>query len=304
MLRRLLLAAADSDRLQALARSSRAAAPVVNRFVAGEALEDALAVVVDLNARGMAVTLDHLGEAVTDPAAADAAAQAYVAALDAIADRGLDCSLSVKLTQFGLEVDEADCRRRVAAVARRAAEVGTHVTVDMEGSALTGRTIDLVADLRAAGHDNLGCAVQAYLHRTRDDAARLAGLGASLRVCKGAYDEPAAIAHQDREAIRDNYEAIAADLLAGDTFPRFATHDHVLLHRVRTTARALGRRDDEFEVQLLHGVRTDWREALVERGLRVRVYVPFGAQWYPYLVRRLAERPANLQFFLRALASR
>ena len=307
MLRRALLAAAGNDRLRELATTLPVARGVAHRFVAGESLEEALAVVRDGNRRGLAVTLDHLGEAVDDPTAAREAVEVYVATLGAVGAQGLDGSVSVKASQFGLTTDPAGCRAMVGEIATAAKEAGTHVTIDMEDSSLTDATIDLVLDLRADGHDHVGCAVQAYLHRTPEDARRLTAAGASLRLCKGAYDEPATIAHQDREAIRVGYVEVAGILLDaardGGGRPRFATHDHVLLHRVRDEVARRGLDDRAYEVQTLYGVRPAWEAELVRRGLDVRVYVPFGTRWYPYLVRRLAERPANLQLFLRALWS-
>jgi proline dehydrogenase len=179
---------------------------------------------------------------------------------------------------------------------------GTHVTIDMEGSDLTEQTVELVARVRGDGHDNVGCAVQAYLHRTPADVKRLTDLGASLRLCKGAYAEPPHLALQSRDEISAAYLAQAEDLLTSGTFPRFATHDHRLLHRVRLAARRMEIPDDAYEIQMLYGIREPLQHLMVARGHRVRVYVPFGDLWYPYFMRRLAERPANLVFFLRALA--
>ncbi len=308
MLRRSLLALAGSDRLREVAMTAPAARKVARRFVAGETLDEAMAVVSDCNARGVAVTLDHLGEAVDDPTQSQAAVDVYVAALERIAAEGLDGSVSVKASQFGLTSDPARCRDLVGQVATAAKAAGTHVTIDMEDSSLTTATIDLVLDLRADGHDHVGCAIQAYLHRTPDDARRLVEAGASLRLCKGAYDEGPEVAHQGREAVRDAYVEVAGILLDGVATgaggrPRFATHDHVLLHRVRDEVARRGLDDDVHEVQALYGIRPDWQADLVRRGLALRVYVPFGTRWYPYLVRRMAERPANLQFFLRGLWS-
>lgn len=305
MLRRALLAAADNDRLRHLATTAPVARGVAHRFVAGETLEEALDVVATHGRAGKAVTLDHLGEAVDDPAASREAVDTYVASLDAIGALGLDASVSVKASQFGLATDPAAARSLIGEIATAAKAAGSHVTIDMEDSSLTSATVDLVLALRDEGHDHVGCAVQAYLHRTPDDVRRLVAEGASLRLCKGAYDEPPSVAHQGREAVRDAYVEVAGILLdavgVGGGLPRFATHDHMLLHRVRGEVARRGLGTDAYEVQTLYGVRPDWESELVRRGLAVRVYVPFGTRWYPYLVRRLAERPANLQFFLRAL---
>jgi proline dehydrogenase len=307
LLRRALLAAADNDRLRRLAMDAPIARGVAHRFVAGETLEEAMDVVAAHNRRGIAVTLDHLGEAVDDPTASREAADTYVASLEAIGARGADASVSVKASQFGLGRDPDTCRAMVGEIATAAKEAGTHVTIDMEDSSLTQATVDLVLALREDGHEHVGCAVQAYLHRTPADVELLVSSGASLRLCKGAYDEDPAIAHQGAEAIRAAYVEVAGIMLdaqqAGGGRPRFATHDHMLLHRVRAEMARRGVGEDQVEVQTLYGVRPDWEGELVRRGLDVRVYVPFGTRWYPYLVRRLAERPANLQFFLRALVS-
>lgn len=304
MLRRTLLAAANNHRLRGLAQRSRLARPVVRRFVAGETLEEALDVIADLNQQGVSVTLDHVGESVNDPDRSNEAADAYVAALEAIQERGLDASVSLKASQFGLPGDPGRALATISRIAAAARAAGTHVTIDMEDSSLTDATLDLVGALRAGGHDHVGCAVQAYLHRTPADVKKLVANGASLRLCKGAYDESEDIAQQDGDQIRQAFVDVAAIMLTGDPLPRFATHDDRLLHAVRARAHELGRSDRDFEVQVLHGVRPEWQADLVRRGLNVRVYVPFGSHWYPYLVRRMAERPANLLFFLRAVGRR
>lgn len=301
MLRRLLVAAADSERLRRLASDLPVARGVAHRFVAGETLAESLAVTRTLNARGLRVTLDELGESVTDAARAEKAADSYLRTLDAIADQRLDCSVSVKPTQLGLDVSFDLARRLIGVVCERAAAVATHVTIDMEGSEHTQATVDLVVRLREDGHD-VGCAVQTYLHRTLDDVRHLTGLGASLRICKGAYAEPEDIAYQDRTEIAASFVRCADVVLRGATFGRFATHDHRIIARVRDLARGHGRAPGDYELQMLYGVREPLQAELVAAGEAVRIYVPFGDQWYPYLTRRLAERPANLAFFLRALA--
>lgn len=304
MLRRALLAMADSRRLRDTASHNPAARRVARRFVAGERLEDALKAAAALNQRGARVTLDHLGEAVHDPSVARRAAEVYLDALAQIGARGLDASVSVKPTQLGLDIDAGLCQQLIGEVAAAGRDVGTHVTIDMEGSAYTQATVDLVLALRAAGHDNVGCAVQAYLHRTPADVRTLTGVGASLRLCKGAYAEPEEIAWQHRDQISNAFLDCAAIVLSGDTYGRFATHDHVLIGRIRQLAHRLGVGPDRYEFQMLHGIREPLRQRLLDAGHDVRIYVPFGGEWYPYLTRRLAERPANLLFFLRALAGR
>jgi proline dehydrogenase len=302
VLRRLLLAASDSATLQRLATTSGPARAVARRFVAGEELDEALEVVASLNAAGRSVTLDHLGESVDRIEVAEAARSAYVEALGEIHARRLDCTVSVKLSQLGMALDAGLCHDLVADVAAAAARVGSSVTVDMEGSDTTAATIDLVLALRDQGHANLACAVQAYLHRTPADLARLTAAGVSARICKGAYDEDVDVAWQEDAAISAAFLALAESVLGSDTDPRFATHDHRLVHHIRNAARRRAVGEGTYEFQQLYGVRETLQHELVTQGHRVRVYVPFGQQWYPYLVRRLGERPANLGFFLRALA--
>lgn len=302
MLRRALIAASDSERLKQLAGDLAPARAVAERFVAGDDLDAAIDVTRRLNAAGMTVSLDHLGEEVTSEAIAERAADDYVAALDRIASEGLDASISVKLTQLGLSISPMLTERLVAGLCEHAARRGTHVTVDMEGSRYTQSTIDLVASLREAGHDNIGCAVQSYLHRTRDDIRRLNALGASLRLCKGAYAEPPDIAYQDDDEVDGNFVDCAELLLRDGTYPRFATHDDRIIRKLRNLVRRHGVGHDGFEFQMLHGVREPLQRELVDAGFACRIYVPYGSEWYPYFVRRLAERPANLLFFLRALA--
>ena len=304
MLRRTLVAASRSAKLRRVATDVPIARNVAQRFVAGETLDDALAATRELNAKGMPVTLDHLGESVTDEAVARRSADVYLEALGRIADEGLDCSVSVKPTSLGLDVSVELCDELVGAICAEAARCGTHVTIDMEGSDYTQATVDLVVRLREAGHDNVGCAVQTYLHRTADDVRRLTGMGASLRICKGAYAEPDDIAYQDGDEIDDSYVRCAELVLAGTTFGRFATHDHRIIGRIRNLARRYRVGPERYEFQMLYGIREPLQLELVQRGERVRIYVPFGDEWYPYFVRRLAERPANLAFFLRALVGR
>ncbi len=277
---------------------------VARRFVAGETLDDALARVVDLDARGRTVTLDYLGEAVHDEAVARRAADVYLEALERIEVAGLACSVSVKLTQVGLDVDPELCHDLVATICARAARMSQHVTIDMEGSDHTQATVDLVRRLRDEGHDNVGCALQTYLHRTLDDVHALTGLGVSVRLCKGAYAEPEEIATQDDDEIDATFVRAADHVLRSGVYGRFATHDHRIIRIIRNLARRYQVGPDGYEFQMLHGIREPLQQELVDAGLRLRIYLPFGDEWYPYLTRRLAERPANLLFFLRALASR
>jgi proline dehydrogenase len=274
---------------------------IARRFVAGETLADGIEAVRALKGSGRSATLDYLGESVTSEAEARAACAVYLDALDLTGEAGLDCGVSIKPTQMGLPLDRSLAAGLISSIVERAERVGAHVTLDMEDSDVTEATVSLVEELKAVGHREVGCAVQAYLRRTRADLDRLNRVGASVRLCKGAYAEPPSVAFPSKEEVDVNF-AVCADLLLRDgAYPRIATHDHVQIDNVRELADRLGVGRDAFEFQMLSGVRTALQEQLVRDGYRVRVYVPFGGQWYPYLMRRLAERPANLAFFLRAL---
>jgi proline dehydrogenase len=319
MLRTALIKASESAWLERQISGRRITRDLTLRFVAGETLEQGLAVTRDLAESGRSVTFDYLGEAVSSEAEARGAAKVYLEAIDRIGEEALPCGVSVKPTQMGLGFAPAVCSELlgdIAAATERLPDSSidparpnqdAHVTIDMEGSDVTEATVQLVEALHAAGHSGVGCAVQAYLHRTRADVERLSRLssgGASLRLCKGAYAEPASIAYQSRAEVARSYAECADYLLAHGTYPRFATHDHVLIDHIRNRAAQVGRDRSEFEFQMLYGIRSKLQQSLVRDGYRVRVYVPFGDQWYPYFMRRLAERPANLAFFLRALTSR
>ncbi|MGH8897153.1 MAG: proline dehydrogenase family protein [Egibacteraceae bacterium] len=299
----------------ALARRAVTSWPVPRRialrFVAGDTLADGIRAARALAGAGKSATLDYLGERVTSSTQARTAAEVYLKALGCIGDEGqemggkppgpLDCGVSVKPTQMGLHVDAGLARDLIAEIVAAAEQIGAHVTLDMEGSDVTEATVGLVERLRAAGHTGIGCALQAYLRRTRDDLERLCRIGASVRLCKGAYAEPPRLAFQARAEVDESYAACAELLLRDGTYPRIATHDYAQIAHVQDLAARLGLPRDAFEFQMLYGVRPALQDELVREGYRVRIYVPFGEQWYPYFMRRLAERPANLAFFLRAL---
>lgn len=271
------------------------------RFVAGETLDDAVRAARELNRAGMAVSLDHLGEHVADPQMAMGARKDYLALLERIGAEGLDCNISVKLTQLGLGLDEELAAEALEELADKAAEVGTTVTVDMEESRYTQATVDLFARLQPR-LGNLGVALQAYLRRTRADLERLMPLGGHIRLCKGAYAEPPEIAYPRKAEVDESFARLLGVLMVAETtMPAVATHDERLIGLAKGLA---ARRRGPFEFQMLYGVRTPLQRRLVEEGHPLRVYVPYGAEWYPYLTRRLAERPANLLFFLRAALGR
>ncbi|HET6380066.1 MAG TPA: proline dehydrogenase family protein [candidate division Zixibacteria bacterium] len=276
---------------------------LARRFVAGTTLDEAVAVVRALNARGAMATIDVLGEAVTDRATAEAAAASYVATLERIAAEGLDANVSLKLTQMGLDLGVDTCLEVLRPVAEAGTRLGIFVRVDMESSAYTDRTLEVVRRLRAEGCD-IGPVIQAYLHRSRADAAALAAEGFRVRVCKGAYAEPESIAFHDREEIRRSFLDCLVSLLEADAYPAAATHDPELIAVVQRAARERGIGPDRFEFQLLYGIGRDLVDRLLAEGHRVRIYVPYGSHWWPYFMRRLAERPANVMFFLRGLFER
>jgi len=301
MVSTLLVRASENARLEQLATSNHLARRLATRFVAGETIADGINAAQTLVDQGRTVSLDLVGEHVTDEGDADRAAREYDATIAAMAERGLPSGVSIKPSQLGTGLDADRARARLSQLAEQAGRAGLHVTLDMEDSSTTETTLKLVEELHGEGHTHVGCAVQSYLHRTPDDVAQLNELGASLRLCKGAYAESERIAHRDKRAIDEAYRRCATALLEHGTYPRFATHDHRLIGDVRSEARRLGRTTDEYEFQMLYGVRTDVQDRLVEIGERLCIYLPFGDAWYAYFMRRLAERPANVLFFLRAL---
>jgi proline dehydrogenase len=274
---------------------------VATRFVAGETLDDAVRVTRELNRRGFLVSMDHLGEHVSDAALAALAREEYLACIERIAAEGLQANISVKLTQLGLGRDDAMAEEALRTLAARAAAVGGTVTVDMEESTLTQVTVDIYSRVQA-DFGNLGLALQAYLHRTPGDLARVLPLGGHIRLCKGAYDEPDEVAIRGRDGVEAVFVALLRDLMACEGVrPAVATHHDRLVAAARELAK---KRREPFEFQMLYGIRNALQAELVAAGLPVRVYVPYGVSWYPYLTRRMAERPANLWFFARALFGR
>jgi len=273
---------------------------LASRFVAGEELEEALQVVRRLNREAFLVTLDYLGESVHEAAAADAACQSYLQILDRLAAEKLNSHISVKLTQLGLAIDEGLARRNLARIAERAALHHNFVRVDMEGSAFTDATLRVVCSVDAP-RDVLGLAVQAYLHRTGADVEELLKRGVRLRLVKGAYQEPSEIAFVHKRDVDRSYRKLMEKLLASGIYHAIATHDERLIAATLRFVVDRGASPESFEFQLLYGIRRQLQRALNRQGWRVRLYVPFGREWYPYFMRRLAERPANLLFLMRQL---
>jgi proline dehydrogenase len=276
---------------------------VVKRFVAGDQLEDAVRVIKDLNARGIGGILDLLGEGVIDPAGADTAAEEYLASIKRIEETGIDTTVSVKLTQLGLELDKGACIDRVRKLAAEAQAIGRYIEIDMEQSHFVVDTIDIYRLLHSDFPD-IRFAIQAYLRRTPIDLETMSPLRPKVRLVKGAYAEPDELAFQKRSEVDAQYRFLVDWLFERGSDPGIATHDHRLIEHAQRTAGNMGVGRDGFEIQMLYGIRRDLQEELARQGHRVRVYVPFGSAWYPYLMRRMAERPANLRFFLRALAGR
>jgi proline dehydrogenase len=273
------------------------------RFVAGDTLDQALAVARALNAEGITVTLDHLGESVSTLAEAAAARDVYLRTLDAIHSSGIQANVSLKLTQFGLDLSSEQCLANVDQLVRRAAELGSFVRVDMESSGYADRTLDLVHTLHAR-YGAVGVVVQSYLHRSQTDVEKLCAAKIRVRLCKGAYLEPDTVAFPRKADVDRNYLELTRYLLQGGVYPALATHDESIVRQICrfVTDRKISR--ESFEFQMLYGIRRDLQRHLVAEGYRVRLYVPFGMAWYPYYMRRLAERPANVFFMLRNLFRR
>ncbi len=307
LLREPLLAAARSAQLRRVAERSRFTQPVVNRFVAGTSEDDALRVSKSLVADGLCVTLDFLGEDTTSRELAQATVSAYRSLLAALAAEGLaaQAEVSVKLSAIGQALP-GDGRRIALEGARQiceaAAAAGTTVTVDMEEHTTTDATLETVAELRR-DFPWVGAVVQAYLRRTEGDCRDLAGAGSRVRLCKGAYAEPESVAFTGT-AVDESHRRCLAVLMAGDGYPMVASHDPNMIAAARSLAVQHAREQDSYEFQMLYGIRPEEQRALAAGGNRMRVYVPYGQEWYGYFMRRLAERPANLAFFLRSLASK
>jgi len=274
---------------------------VAERFVAGNDLDAAVGTAKELNQRGLTVSLDLLGEEVHDRESALMAADRYVESIDRIASDGIAGNISIKLTQLGLAFDPGLAADSLNRLATRAAEIDSTVSIDMEASEFTDATVDIY-DTAQRDHGNLGLCLQAYLHRTPEDLERLIPLGGHIRLCKGAYVEPPGIAFQSDDDVDAAFARLLERLMgAEDVTPAIATHDGRLIDLALKFA---ARRSNRWEMQMLYGVRPGLQTELVDAGNPVRIYVPFGSEWYAYLTRRLAERPANLTFFARALVGR
>ena len=303
MLRQVFIALSRQELGYRLILSNPVTRGMAWRFVAGETRAGAIEVVRDLNRRGIRATLDYLGENVTSREEAIAAADEAIAELRAIADAGIDANISIKLTQLGLNLGDNFCRAQTRRVLDCARELGNFVRIDMEGSAYTQRTLDLVRELRREyDADTVGTVIQSALRRSQGDIEAQIAAGSRVRLVKGAYAEPPDVAFPEKADVDRAYRIEMELLLARGHYPALATHDERLIGRAQGFAAAEGIAEERFEFQMLYGVRRDLQERLAGEGYNVRCYVPYGTQWYPYFMRRLAERPANLLFVLSNLA--
>lgn len=305
MLRALLIGLSENRPMRALAERSIVGLRMSRRFVAGTTIEEALAAARGVNQLGMGVSLDNLGENVTNAEEARRSAQVYHQLLQEIEERKLQANVSVKLTHMGLDVDEKLARELVSSLVAQAAASNPRnfVRVDMEGSPYTQRTLDFVHELhRQAGNAGVvGAVIQSYMRRSEKDVENLLAAGIRIRLCKGAYKEPPEIAFQKKSEVDENYVKLTRMLLKSGIYHGIATHDPRMIEAATSFARQEKIPPESFEFQMLYGIRRDLQQKLGREGWRMRVYIPFGTEWYPYLMRRLAERPANLLFLMKNL---
>jgi len=300
MLRSTLLYLSENKSLQNFILRSKLARGMSRRFVAGETLDDAIKVTGDLNARGMDVTLDNLGEAVEREDQATQATDDYIKILERIdKENGIEASISIKPTQLGLAIDPDLARENLRRLGEAAREYGNFVRIDMESTDYTQSTLDVFHALFGE-NKNLGTVIQSYLRRSEEDIRKLASVAAPVRLCKGAYKEPEDLAFQKKQEVDDSYVELLEILLDSDSPLAIATHDHVMIDAGKRLIKEYPNREAPVEFQMLYGIRRDLQARLVEQGYKMRVYVPYGSDWYPYFMRRMAERPANLFFVLRA----
>jgi len=297
MLKGTLLYLAQNEGLQNFVVHNRATRGVSLRFVAGEKLDDAIDVARALNQRGMHVSLDHLGENVSETKEAQAAARDYNTILDRIKQTGVDANISIKLTALGLDISQELCEQDVIRILEHAGQFRIFVRIDMEGSAYTERTVDITLRMHQR-FEHVGTVIQSCLYRSKQDVEQLIAQGVRVRLVKGAYKEPRSVAFQQKSEVDHNYVRLMMPLLLHGNYPAFATHDEAIINATCKYARENGIDKSAFEFQMLYGIRRDLQEKLVKQGYNVRIYVPYGSQWYPYLMRRMAERPANLMFVM------
>jgi proline dehydrogenase len=303
MLRSFFVRLSESRTLRSFAERSAIGRRVSGRFVAGTEIADAVRVTQNVNRAGMSVSIDNLGENVTNPEEARHSAQLYHQILDAIVANQLKANISLKLTHMGLDIDEKMARDLVSGLVTRAASMQPpgFVRVDMEGSPYTQRTLDFVHELhRMPGNQNsVGTVIQSYLERSESDVEKLLAEGIRIRLCKGAYKEPASIAFESKADVDANYVKLMKILMKSGVYHGLATHDEKIIREAQAFAARENIPRDSFEFQMLYGIRRDLQQSLVRDGWRMRVYIPFGTEWYPYFMRRLGERPANVFFIAR-----
>ncbi|MBK5096159.1 MAG: proline dehydrogenase family protein [Gemmatimonadetes bacterium] len=299
MLRQTLLFLSDREDFKNVLMKMPFSRKAAGRFVAGETSAEALAAARALNDAGFRVTLDLLGESVNEPEEAEAATAAYRTSLDEIEASDAVSTISLKLTQLGLDIDEDFCFRNILGIVQYAEQLGTFVRIDMESSEHTDRTLRIFHKVFAE-HSNVGIVIQSYLRRSEADIKELVRVGAPVRLCKGAYQEPASVAFQQKTEVEASFIRLMRLLLDGGAQTAIASHDERMIDATLEHVARNGISDDAFELQMLYGVRRDYQRQLVANGLNMRIYVPYGSQWYSYLMRRMAERPANLLFGLRA----
>jgi proline dehydrogenase len=300
LVRKLLIHLSESKRLAPLIMNNGLSRRVAGRFVAGQGLEDGVAAARTMNRAGQSASLDLLGENVDDEPSARRSAQNYLEIFDRIAQEQLDANVSLKLTQLGLDLGVPVCEELLEAIVSHAARYSNFVRIDMEGSPYTQRTLEIVKRVRAR-HENVGTVVQAYLYRTAQDVRDLLAIGCRMRLCKGAYNEPPEIAFAKKADVDANYVKLMRLLLPSGIYHGIATHDPAMIQATKDFAHQNRIDRGHFEFQMLYGIRTDLQRQLVLEGYRLRIYIPYGTDWFPYFMRRLAERPANLTFFLRTL---
>ena len=299
MMRPFLLWLSQRQSIFNFARKNRLANNFASRFVAGETIEAAVAAAKELQGKGITASLDMLGESVTRPAEAEQARDTYLAMLKAIKAAGVEVNVSVKLTQMGLDIDPLLCERNVRQILALAKELNGFVRLDMEGSSYTQTTLDFFYQrLYAEYREHVGVVIQSALRRSTADIAHAIEAGARVRLCKGAYLEKADVAYPDKKDVDAHYVRLMEQLLASGNYPGLATHDVQIVSHAKQYVSDHDISNDQFEFQMLYGIRRDVQDELARDGYRLRVYIPFGTQWYPYLMRRLAERPANIVFIL------
>ena len=303
VLRQFFIALSESKGLRAIAERSPMGKRASGRFVAGTRMQDVMRVANELNDLGIAATMDVLGENVTNAEEARESMAEYHKMLDEIAARKLNANVSVKLTHVGFDVDQAMCRELVCGLVRHAADLGNFVRIDMEGSPYTQQTLNLVYELHAATlpADAVGVVVQAYLYRSEKDVQDLCSKGIRIRLCKGAYKEPSDIAFPKKKDVDANYVKLAKKLMTSGLYHGIATHDERIIQELIGFARKEKIAPEAFEFQMLYGIKRDLQQQIAREGWHMRTYVPFGTEWYPYFMRRLAERPANVMFIARNL---